>query len=113
MDTEITVSSVSDRHKMQPWGLLGGGPGATGGLFYQKAGGNGWRPFTEAFGKTSPSKFANATIGPGDRVRLIAPGAGGYGDVAERDPRHDRRGPERRLDHAGRRAARLPLRLTG
>ena len=30
MDTEITVSSVSDRHKMRPWGLLGGGPGATG-----------------------------------------------------------------------------------
>ena len=86
MDTEITVSSVSDRHKMRPWGLLGGGPGATGGLLYQEAGGNGWRPFTEAFGKTSPSKFANATIGPGDRVRLIAPGAGGYGDPAERDP---------------------------
>ena len=86
MDTEITVSSVSDRHKMRPWGLLGGGSGATGGLFYQEAGSNGWRPFTEAFGKTSPSKFANATIGPGDRVRLIAPGAGGYGDVAERDP---------------------------
>ena len=86
MDTEITVSSVSDRHKMRPWGLLGGGSGATGGLFYQEAGGKGWRPFTEAFGKTSPSKFANVTIGPGDRVRLIAPGAGGYGDVAERDP---------------------------
>ena len=86
MDTEITVSSVSDRHKMQPWGLLGGGPGATGGLFYQEAGGKDWRTFTEAFGKTSPSKFANATIGPGDRVRLIAPGAGGYGDAAERDP---------------------------
>ncbi len=86
MDTEITVSSVSDRHKMRPWGLLGGGAGATGGLFYQQAGGNGWRPFTEAFGKTSPSKFANATIGPGDRIRLIAPGAGGYGDPAERDP---------------------------
>ena len=86
MDTEITVSSVSDRHKMRPWGLLGGGPGSAGGLFYRAAGGDGWRPFTEAFGKTSPSKFANVTIGPGDRIRLIAPGAGGYGDAAERDP---------------------------
>ena len=73
VDTEITVSSVSDRHKRRPWGLLGGGPGATGGLFYQAAGSDDWRPFTEAFGKTSPSKFANATIGPGDRVRLVAP----------------------------------------
>ena len=50
------------------------------------AGSDDWQPFTEAFGKTSPSKFANVTICPGDRVRLIAPGAGGYGDVAERDP---------------------------
>ena len=86
VDTDITVSSVSDRHKKRPWGLLGGGPGATGGLFYQAAGSDDWRPFTEAFGKTSPSKFANATIGPGDRVRLVAPGAGGYGDAATRDP---------------------------
>ncbi len=86
VDTDITVSSVSDRHKKRPWGLLGGGPGAVGGLFYQADGSDDWRPFTEAFGKTSPSKFANATIGPGDRVRLVAPGAGGYGDPAERDP---------------------------
>ena len=86
VDTDITVSSVSDRHKKRPWGLLGGGPGAVGGLFYQADGSDDWRPFTEAFGKTSPSKFANATIGPGDRVRLVAPGAGGYGDPADRDP---------------------------
>ena len=86
VDTDITVSSVSDRHKKRPWGLLGGGPGAVGGLFYQADGSDEWRPFTEAFGKTSPSKFANATIGPGDRVRLVAPGAGGYGDPADRDP---------------------------
>ncbi len=86
VDTDITVSSVSDRHKKRPWGLLGGGSGAVGGLFYQADGSNEWRPFTEAFGKTSPSKFANATIGPGDRVRLVAPGAGGYGDPADRDP---------------------------
>jgi N-methylhydantoinase B/oxoprolinase/acetone carboxylase alpha subunit len=33
--TEITVSSVSDRHGIQPWGLLGGGAGTTGSLLYQ------------------------------------------------------------------------------
>ena len=113
VDTDITVSSVSDRHKKRPWGLLGGGSGAVGGLFYQADGSDEWRPFTEAFGKTSPSKFANATIGPGDRVRLVAPGAGGYGDPADRDPRHDRRRPERRLDHARSRTARLQVRLSG
>ncbi|MDA1356451.1 MAG: hydantoinase B/oxoprolinase family protein [Proteobacteria bacterium] len=84
--TEITVSSVSDRHTIQPWGLLGGGPGATGGLAYQDADGGEWQTFTEAFGKISPSKFSNAKIAPGARVRLTAPGAGGYGPPKERAP---------------------------
>jgi N-methylhydantoinase B/oxoprolinase/acetone carboxylase alpha subunit len=84
IDTEITVSSVSDRHSIQPWGLLGGGAGATGGLLYQAADGADWQTFTEAFGKISPSKFSNVTIAPGARVRLTAPGAGGYGPAAER-----------------------------
>ena len=84
--TEITVSSVSDRHTIQPWGLLGGGAGEAGGLAYQAAEGGEWQPFTEAFGKVSPSKFSNATIAPGARVRLTAPGAGGYGPAEEREP---------------------------
>jgi N-methylhydantoinase B len=82
--TEITVSSVSDRHGIQPWGLLGGGAGTTGSLLYQDSEGGEWQPFTEAFAKISPSKFSNAKIAPGARVRLTAPGAGGYGPVAER-----------------------------
>ncbi len=84
MDTEITVSSVSDRHTIQPWGLLGGGAGATGGLQYKAAEGCAWQSFTEAFDKVSPSKFSNAKITPGARVRLTAPGAGGYGPAADR-----------------------------
>ncbi len=84
VDTEITVSSVSDRHRIQPWGLLGGGAGQVGGLLYQDAGGGAWQPFTEAFNKVSPSKFSNAKIAPGARVRLTAPGAGGYGPANER-----------------------------
>ena len=84
VDTEITVSSVSDRHRIQPWGLLGGSAGQVGGLLYQDAGGDAWQPFTEAFNKVSPSKFSNAKIAPGARVRLTAPGAGGYGPADER-----------------------------
>ena len=64
--------------------MLGGGGGATGGLQYQSADGGAWQSFTEAFDKVSPSKFSNAKIAPGARVRLTAPGAGGYGPVAER-----------------------------
>ena len=55
---------------------------AVGGLLCQDADGGAWRTFTVAFGKISPSKFSNAKIGPGARVRLRAPGAGG--PVAER-----------------------------
>jgi len=86
LNTAITVSYVSDRHKIHPWGLLGGGEGANGGLYYQESGQETWQSFTEAFGKLSSSKFSNATIQPDDRVRFVTPGAGGYGPVAERDP---------------------------
>jgi N-methylhydantoinase B/oxoprolinase/acetone carboxylase alpha subunit len=33
----------------------------------------------------SSSKYANARFMPGDRIRLTAPGGGGYGDPRERD----------------------------
>ena len=84
MDTEITLSSMSDRHKLQPWGLLGGGEGANASLRIKRAGSDVWQTFSEAFGKASPSKFSNAAIGPGDKVQITTPGGGGYGPVAER-----------------------------
>jgi len=40
----------------------------------------------DAFGKTSPSKYSNVPIKPGDRVRVATPGGGGYGDPRQRDP---------------------------
>ena len=39
----------------------------------------------EAFGKISPSKYSNVPVKPGDRVRVQAPGGGGYGDPSERE----------------------------
>ena len=86
MDTTITLSSMSDRHEIKPWGLLGGGEAANGALLIKRRGTDKWLTFAEAFGKVSPSKFSNAQIDPGDQVRIIAPGGGGYGHVAERDP---------------------------
>jgi 5-oxoprolinase (ATP-hydrolysing)/N-methylhydantoinase B len=38
------------------------------------------------YGKVSSSKYANITFEPGDRILLTAPGGGGYGNPAERDP---------------------------
>ena len=45
-----------------------------------------WLTVAQAYNKRSSSKYSNITIHPGDRVHLIAPGGGGYGNPADRDP---------------------------
>ena len=83
--TEITVSFMSDRQKRRPWGLQGGRPAANGSILIERNGTGRWQTFCEAFGKVSPSKFSNATVRPGERVRLTTPGGGGLGDPAARE----------------------------
>ena len=39
-----------------------------------------------SYGKVSTSKYANVRFEPGDRVLLVTPGGGGYGDPKDRDP---------------------------
>jgi 5-oxoprolinase (ATP-hydrolysing)/N-methylhydantoinase B len=82
----ITGSQCSDRHQVKPWSLFGGLPGGNGGTFIQKAGTEGWTTVKELYGKVSTSKYANVRFEPGDRVLLVTPGGGGYGDPRERDP---------------------------
>ena len=83
---DVTVSALLNRMKADPWGTLGGGNGARGGLWVKLAGENEWRTFVETFGTKSPSKFSGIILHPGDKVKLVMPGGGGYGDPAERDP---------------------------
>lgn len=83
--TDITVSQMTDRHRIKPWGFGGGKEGANGATLIRRAGSAEWQTVVQAFNKRSSSKYANITIRPGDRVRLIAPGGGGWGDPAERD----------------------------
>jgi N-methylhydantoinase B/oxoprolinase/acetone carboxylase alpha subunit len=85
-DATITVSALADRAKRAPWGLWGGGEGSTTRIELQRPGENAFRSFQEHYGLVSPSKFANVRLGPGDRVRLVSPSGGGYGDPLERDP---------------------------
>jgi N-methylhydantoinase B len=89
---EVTVSALLNRMKTEPWGVLGGGVGAVGGLWVRRAGGSEWRTFVEEFGTVSPSKFSGVTLRAGDQVRILMPGGGGYGDPRRRAAeavRHD------------------------
>jgi N-methylhydantoinase B/oxoprolinase/acetone carboxylase alpha subunit len=71
--------------KTEPWGVLGGGEGAVGGLWVRRAGNDEWRTFVEEFGTMSPSKFSGVTLREGDQVKILMPGGGGYGDPRARD----------------------------
>jgi len=59
-----------------PFGLRGGGEGGRGALTL-----NADAPDQRDLG----SKIAGLRLKPGDRVTIVTPGAGGYGDPAERD----------------------------
>ncbi|MSQ68590.1 MAG: hydantoinase B/oxoprolinase family protein [Gammaproteobacteria bacterium] len=83
---EITASQLTDRHQHQAYGLDGGLAGASGMTFYQAAGGQKWQTMVEAFNKRSTSKWSNVTFRAGDRVRILTPGGGGFGDPLTRDP---------------------------
>ena len=85
-EVPITGSQCSDRHEVEPWAIFGGQPGGNGGTLIKKNGSAEWKTVKELYGKVSSSKFANITFEPGDRIKLTAPGGGGYGRPAERDP---------------------------
>jgi N-methylhydantoinase B/oxoprolinase/acetone carboxylase alpha subunit len=83
---EVTVSALLNRMKTEPWGVLGGGSGAVGGLWVRRSGRPEWRTFVEEFGTMSPSKFSGVILSEGDQVKILMPGGGGYGDPLARDP---------------------------
>ncbi|MGD9535688.1 MAG: hydantoinase B/oxoprolinase family protein [Alphaproteobacteria bacterium] len=82
----VTVSQMTNKHKKAAWPLEGGRPGMLGQTLYRAADTERWQTIVEAFGKTSPSKYSNVPIKPGDRMIIAAPGGGGYGDPRQRDP---------------------------
>jgi N-methylhydantoinase B len=82
---EVTVGALLNRMRADPWGVLGGGAGARGGLWVRRGGEQEWRTFVEEFGTASPSKFSGVTLREGDQVKIVMPGGGGYGNPRERD----------------------------
>jgi N-methylhydantoinase B len=82
----ITASQMTDRHQIAPWGLFGGKEGGLGATLVLKNEEKEWKTIKEAYGRNSSSKYANVEFKYGDRVQIIMPGGGGYGDPKERDP---------------------------
>lgn len=72
-----TFSGSSERFTSRPWGLFGGGEGTSGHFLRIEADGS----ETEL-----PSKPGGVEFGPDQKVTIETPGAGGYGDPAERAP---------------------------
>jgi N-methylhydantoinase B/oxoprolinase/acetone carboxylase alpha subunit len=89
---EAELSSLSERHRISPYGIFGGLPPASlsCGHFCDTritlAGSRGFGHATDLFGKQSPSKWSNVALHSGDRVELTLTGGGGYGDPLERAP---------------------------
>lgn len=82
---EIQASQMTDRHKSGAWGLAGGERGATGATLVQRGGQGEWQTIAQAYHRPSTSKYSGVTFAPGDRVRLVTPGGGGWGDPRVRD----------------------------
>ena len=68
------LRTKGERHRSEPWGLVGGGPG--------QPGRNRLTSGTEE--RAVGSKAYNVALQPGDVVRIDTPGAGGYGPPSER-----------------------------
>ena len=82
------VSIQDDRHESQPWGILGGKPGAVSAK---------WLVHQDGEKMPLPSKIDNVHVRPGDRVVFRTAGGGGWGDPFEREPGKVRDDVARRL----------------
>ena len=72
LDDNVLYTGLGDRHKFHPWGLEGGCPGSVG-AFYRISAADG--SITQMGHKTTSYPMRK-----GDIIRVVTPGAGGYGD---------------------------------
>ena len=70
---EAELSLIGERRRHQPWGLNGGGPGATG---------EDWLLRPGSAPQRLPGKVT-LSVQPGDRLLVRTPGGGGWGTRAE------------------------------
>ncbi len=74
-DEAATVSLLGERRRHRPYGLAGGQPGATG---------EDWLVRADGSRERLPAK-TTFEVAPGDRLRVLTPGGGGWG-VGRSDP---------------------------
>ena len=98
------ISIHDDRHRSQPWGILGGKPGGVSEKWLIRA--DGARTPLE-------SKVDNVKVAPGDRIVFRTAGGGGWGDPLERDPARVRSDVRRRLMSARAAEREYGVMLTG
>lgn len=76
LQDDVLYTGLGDRHKFHPWGLAGGKEGGSG-AFYRVAVQDG--SVTRMGHKTT-----SLPLKKGDVIRVVTPGAGGYGDPRKR-----------------------------
>lgn len=68
---DVTASLITERRVSQPWGLLGGDPGAQGENWLHPGG-------DDALAERLPDK-CTVRLHAGDVLRMLTPGGGGWG----------------------------------
>lgn len=76
MQDDVLYTGLGDRHKFEPWGLEGGRGGATGGFYHVSV--------DDGSVTRMGHKTTSRAMKKGDIIRVITPGAGGYGDPKKR-----------------------------
>lgn len=89
------LNALSERSQCPPWGLQGGGPGATGTIVVRPSA----RGAQERF-----QKITGRLLEPGATVTVTSGGGGGYGDPLDREP--ERVAEDARMGYVSRAAAR-------
>jgi N-methylhydantoinase B len=77
VDHTCDFNGAGERFSHRPWGLFGGGPGATGRFLHRAPDGG---------TKTLVNKPSGIRLGPDECIVVDSPGAGGYGKPSDRDP---------------------------
>ena len=78
MQNDVLYTGLGDRHRFHPWGLAGGGDGGVGAFYKISSEGS---KVTHMGHKTT-----SLPMKKGDIIRVVTPGAGGYGNPKERSP---------------------------